>query len=417
MVIAAIVLQELLVRVDRSLESEGIGFIGFTRSAGAAADILTTIATSTLTFLGVVFSITIVGIQLSSQQFSPRVLRTFLSNRVTQVSLGAFVASFVYSLLVLRNVEPELGDVDRFVPGLAVLVAVVLALATVLLFIAFVHDTVHSLRAVQIIEAVTAETRLAIREGLPDEDRDHGERLALREGDHALDALDLAPLTGRVKTGTRAKVLAGIDIGSLIGLARRCDAVFVLRAEVGDFLPAGVPVLHVHGGTAPSTKELRRCFELTDERTVDQDLAFGLRQLVDIASRALSPGINDPTTAGQAVDRLVDLLRMIGRRPEPGNCYRDDEGELRLVRPRPEWDDLVRLSLTEIRLYGASSMQISRRLAAAYDDLEAAVADRFPERATVLRAERELLRREVERAYEDPEDRARAFTPDRMGMG
>lgn len=417
MVLVAMVLQDVLVRIDRAREGESLGVFTFTRSAGAASDILTTIATSTLTFMGVVFSITIVGIQLASQQFSPRVLRTFLSNRVTQVALGAFVSSFVYSLLVLRHVEPEVDDVSRFVPGLAVFFAVVLAVATVAVFIAFVHSTVHSLRAVKIIEAVTTETRRSIAAGLPGEDEEPGERVHVRDGDHDVDGIELPPLTGRVNNGLDAKVLTAVALDDVVELACRCDSVFVLRAAVGDFLPAGVPVLDVHGGETPDRKALERCFDLSDERTVDQDLAFGLRQLVDIASRALSPGINDPTTAGQAVDRLVDLLRMIGRRPDPGNCYRDDEGNLRLVRPRPTWDELVHLGLTEIRQYGAGSVQIARRLAAAYDDLEAAVADRFPDRVSVLRNERDLLRRAVERAFDDDEDRTLALTPDRMGIG
>ena len=416
-VLGAVVLERLATWIDRQTGDVDLPFITFISSTDSAQQVLATIATSTLTFMGVVFSITIVALQLASQQFSPRVLRTFLASRITQVALGSFVSTFVYSILVLRQVEAPVDGGEPFVPGVSVFLAVVLALSTVAIFIVFVHHTVHSVRAVEIIEAVAEETRTAIRTSLPEEGADEGEIIRIHDRPGAIDDLDLPPVSGRVKSGRSAQVLAGVEIDRLVALAGANDAVFVLWARVGDFLPSGVPVLSVHGGRVPDTEELQRCFELADERTMFQDVGFGLRQLVDIANKALSPAMNDPTTAGQAIDRIVDLLRAMGRRPEPGNVYRDGAGALRLIRARSTWDDMVHLAFTEIRHYGSGSIQVARRLTAALDDVERTVDDRYPERVRVLREERELLRRSVERHLPDPEDRQLALTPDRLGIG
>ena len=411
MVAVVIALEQAAITIDRREGGGGIPLVTFVDDTDSATAVLPTISSSTLTFMGVVFSITIVALQLASSQFSPRVLRTFLSDRMTQVALGSFVATFVYALLVLRQVDPS-ADGEPFVPGLAVFVAVVLVLFTVAVFIAFVHHIVHSIRVVEIIESVADETREAIEANLPAEDADPGLQV---DGDD--DALGLGPVTGMVKIGGAARVLAGIEVDRLVELARAHDATFVLTARVGDFLPGGVPVLRVHGGSTPDREDLERCLDLTDERTMYQDVRFGLRQLVDIAVKALSPGINDPTTAGQAVDRIVDLLRRIGRRPVSPNAYHDADGTLRLLRPQPSWDDIVHLGLTEIRLYGAGSIQVARRLSAAYEDLEATVADRFPERVRVLHEERDRLVEGVARSFEDPADQALALRPDRIGLG
>ena len=416
-VLGAIVLERTAIAIDRATQDQDLPVIYVVSSAAAASNVLTTIAASTLTFMGVVFSMTIVALQLASQQFSPRVLRSFLSSRITQISLGLFVSTFVYSILVLRHVDSGVVDQDRFVPAVAVFVAVVLVMSTVAVFIVFVHHTVHAMRVVEIIEAVAHETRSSIRVGLPAEGDPPGEVLELHPEGHVDPRHQLAEVTGTVHNGDDAMVLAAVEIDRLVALAGANDAVFVLRARVGEFLAAHAPVVTVHGGRMPSTEAVLRCFQLADERTMYQDTGFGLRQLVDIANKALSPAVNDPTTAGQAIDRIVDLLRAVGRRPEPGNVYRDGHGVLRLIRARSTWDDTVRLGVTEIRLYGAGDIQVARRLSAALDDLEGTVRDRYPERVRILREERELLRRTVERSFADPEDQALALTPDRLGMG
>lgn len=412
-VAAVIVVERIAITLDQASGQAGaLPFVTFVDDTVSARSVLETIAASTLTFLGVVFSITIVALQLSSSQFSPRVLRTFLSDRTTQVALGAFVATFVYSILVLREVNP--ADEEPFVPGLSVFLAVVLVFVTVGAFIAFVHHIVHSIRVVHIIDAVADETRESIEQNLPAED-DEDPGPTRQPGD---ESLDLGSVNGTVNLGGGAgRVLAAVAVQRLVAVAEAHDATFVLTARVGDFLPGGVPVLHVHRGSTPEIAELERCLDLTEERTVYQDVQFGIRQLVDIAAKALSPGINDPTTATQALDRIVDLVRRIGRRPSPTNLYHDDDGNLRLVRPHPTWDDTVRLAFVEIRQYGEGSIQVARRLAAALDDLEGAVADRFPERVAVLRAEREALDRSVARSLADPADQALARQPDRLGMG
>jgi uncharacterized membrane protein len=403
---AAVVLEQATMRIDEQVEPS-LPFVGFIDDPSTAADMLTTIASSTLTFLGVVFSITIVAIQLASSQFSPRVLRTFLASRITQIALGSFVSTFVYALLALRRVD---AGGDEVVGGLSVFVAVVLVLSTVAVFIAFVHHIVHSMRVVNIIEAVASETRSTIDALYPAEDDDPGE-----QADPDLLGEPSTPVTYL----GRSAVLAGVDLARLVRLARQHEVVIDVEARIGEFLPHGVPVATVHGETSKEVDGIELCatFELADERTAYQDVAFGIRQLVDIASRALSTGINDPTTAGQAIDRIVDLLRRIARRPEPTEVHRDDDGNVRVLTRRVGWDDLVTLAFTEIRTYGIDSVQVTRRLVAALEDLSAVVADRDPQRLTALERERNQLEASVTRAFPDETDRRLALTADRTGIG
>jgi uncharacterized membrane protein len=210
-------------------------------------------------------------------------------------------------------------------------------------------------------------------------------------------------------------VLRDIDIARLVRMARQHGVVLRLVPRIGDFVVPGTPVFAVHGGPAP--KGLRsHGFQVSvgAERTFHQDLGFGLRQLSDIALRALSPAVNDPTTAVQAVDRIVQFLSSVARRPLGAVLHRDRQGTVRLVQPVPGWTELVDLAFTEIRVYSVASPQVTRRLLAGLDDLLAAVPE---DRRAPLVRHRTLLTQAVERAVPEPADRAFALHPDRQGIG
>ena len=405
-VITAWAVSALMHRLDIALGGDRPAFLAYDGDSTQAAQVLSTIAGSTLTFTGIVFSITAVALQLGSSQFSPRALRNFLRDRGTQWALGLLVATFTYSLLTLRYVDPTPEEGPVATPGLSVTLALVLVIASLVGFVFFVSHLAQSIRVVSIIERVAGETRAAIRETMP-----------LEEPVPRPDAPDRPP--DQVVRWERAPaVILGYDEDDLVEIARSSDAVLRFVRQVGDYMPSHAPVVEVWrtgaAGGPIDSRAVLRCIGGGIERTMAQDPMFGFRQLVDIGEKALSPAVNDPTTAVQVIDRLHDLLRRIATRPEPTGAYADATGTVRLVVPLPAWRDAVELACNEIRHFGAPSVQVPRRLRAMFDDLLTVTS---ADQAAVLHEQVELLDRAVDRAFEDPHDRAMCRQPDHQGMG
>jgi uncharacterized membrane protein len=394
----AMALALAIVAIDNELGGDDPSWLVFGRGEDSARLVLSVIAGSTITFTGTVFSITIVALQLASTQFSPRVLRTFLRDRPSQHCFGVFVATALYSLMVLREVGSDIP-----VPGLAVTGAFVLIVMSVFAFVFLVHHVSQSIRAVSIMEAVAAETRASIRENFPTDYVDPG-----------VPPPPTTPPTQVLLLERGPGDLLGVDEDDLIRVAVRHDCVLELLPTVGDYLPSNVPLFAVHGGDGAVTlAEVLPHVGIGPERTLLQDTAFGFRQLVDMAERALSPGVNDPTTAVQCIDRLHDLLRRLAVRPLRSGRYGDADGRLRLMIPLTTWEDFVHLAFDEIRHFGIGSIQIPRRLRAALVDLRsAAPAERHPVLDEQLAALDEAVRRE----YKVVEERAMASGADAQGL-
>ncbi len=211
-------------------------------------------------------------------------------------------------------------------------------------------------------------------------------------------------------------VVLAFDAEGLRDLAARAGCVVELVPQVGDFLAVGDPLFRLYGPGAAAVDEsaLRDSVALGIERTMEQDPAFGFRIIVDIASKALSPAINDPTTGVLAVDQLHHLLSMVSRRQLDTGVVRDASGEVRFVHRTPDWEDFVTLAGTELRIYGATNPQVTRRLRAMYDQLLRVVP---PERAEALRRERDLLEETISGTWSSPRDREIAGAPDSQGFG
>ncbi|MFE1287896.1 DUF2254 domain-containing protein [Streptomyces sp. NPDC058751] len=371
------------------------------RLADDAKAVVTVVSSAMMTFIGVVFSISLVAVQMASGQFTPRVVRIFVRSRITKATFAVFLATFLLSLLVLTSYE---GQAEAMYVTSVPLVQSVLTLTmlglSLLLFVLYVNQTLRLMRISHVIDRITREAFKVVAR-MPAA-RSTGEEETL------------GPETARLAHHGRAGVLRDVNIARLVGAARREGVVLRLIPRIGDFVVPGTPLFAVHEGPAPAGRSLGHTVSVGVDRTFHQDFAFGLRQLADIGLRALSAAVNDPTTAVQAVDRIVQFLAAVAGRPLDTVLHRDRHGTVRLVQPVPGWTELVDLGFAEIRGCAVGTPQVTRRLVAGLDDLAAiAPADRL---GPLLR-HRALLVEAVERSVPEPSDRAFALHPDRQGIG
>jgi uncharacterized membrane protein len=399
----AIGLAQLITSLEDGLADGTHTALLFRGTASSGQQVLSTIATSVLSLAALVFSISMVVLQLTSQQFSPRALRTFNRDPRTQAVLGVFVATFLYALLALGSLGEDVGS-DEVTDLLSVTVGIGLALLSLAAFLFLVHHLSQSIRVAHIIEAITNETRQCIAENFPET------RPAL-----AADAVPPHRRPDHVVTfDHRSGVVTSVRFDDLAELARRHDCVLRLVPEVGEYVPRGTPLLHVWGDRPPPAVKVLRLTGIEIERSVELDVAFGFRQLVDIAEKALSPAINDPTTAVQVIDRITDLLGRLSTRQLPRGVVLDRAGDARLFYEPIAWDPLVHLAFDELRDYGAGSRQVARRLRAA---LLVLAEHAPPERRRALLEQLEALDRAIIRHWGDSSDLAEAAIADDLGLG
>jgi len=380
-VVVAIGLSYAAEVVDRHLSAQASTWFLFGGGPEGARALFSAVATSMLSFTGLVFSITILVLQLASNQFSPRALRTFLKDRISKLAMGVFIGTFLYALLGLRLVRESGEEREVFVPALSAWLTLPLVLLSVGVFITYLHHIAQSIRAIVIIQRIGEDTRRALErlypEGLGEEDRTDPQ-VRMPPGEPSV----------RVRCEGRPGILLSIDEERLLRVVERRRGCLALRARVGEFLPTHALLFDFWGDPDRLDADaIRRCVRVGTERTLTQDASFGFRQLVDIAGRALSPSTNDPTTATEVLDQLHDLLRRLVDRRFP-NPERRIGDTFRLILPRLGWGDYVRLALDEIQSWGKESIQVRDRLRALLEDLLAA-APAF--RAGPLRRQLDIL--------------------------
>ncbi|SCL14282.1 Uncharacterized membrane protein [Micromonospora nigra] len=348
-VLAAVGLAALELQLD-------LTFGGILPSGPAGArSLLSSIITAMISFTALVFSITVVALQLASSQYSPRVLRTFLQDRTIQATLGIFVATFLFAMVVLAALPAE--DGERF-PELSLAVSMLLVLASSGTFIYYLHHITTVMRVSHIIAAIGAQTRRSIQH-LPPADEPQ------------------ATVTGVITQTVPAPapgMVSHVDLRLLARLAREHDCALTVAPAPGDFVVTGAPLVRVHrvAGSEPHPVPDDRAGEgvtIGVERTPGQDVAFGFRQLADIAERALSPSLNDVTTAIRAVQELHELLRRLATRPDPVHLVRDDDGLVRVEVRGVPYDTLLAMVVDDIRLLADQQPRIVRLLDAIVDDL------------------------------------------------
>lgn len=378
---------------------------GLKVSPASSQNILGLVATSTLTFVGVVFTITLVALQLASAQLSPRVIRTFVRSFVTRLTFGMFLATFTFSVVVLVLEGALRSDQAE---SRAVTAALFLVMASLIVFVVYVSATMKLLQVNWVLTVVANETRHAIDTTFPPEPAYTAVTPPALVADPVLVGLD-----GGRTLGTRIGVLLSLDQGGLVELAQRHGCVVQLLHRVGEYLPVGEPAFALHGGTAPPAAELLRCLHLGRARTLHQDPAYGIRQLVDVAIQALSPALNQPTTAVHTIDRLEDLLLRIAARPARTGVWTDGAGVARLIEPVDDWAYLVNAAFSEITYYGTGSVQVSRRLVACYPSMIEKI--RLELRPPLQIRLADLLAAAAD--FPTETDRAVALLPDRRGLG
>lgn len=379
-------------------------------SIASAQAMLSAVASGMIALTGVVFALAFVVVQFGAIAYSPRLVTWLSNDPVMFNSLGIFNATFVYAITTLAWTDREGSGT---VPLFSMLLVMALLIISMIAFARLVQR-LNAIQITNVLRLIGHKGREVIRSMF--------QRLDAAEGTTAeswkkvVEDLSRRPVTQTLYYSDEPYTVAKFHIGTLVRLAREADVVIVIECAVGDTLVENTVLMRVYGGRQPiDKKRLRQTIELARERTFEQDPKYPLRLLVDIAIRALSPAINDPTTAVQAIDQIEDLLRRLGRRVLDAGCVRDEQGLLRLVFPTPSWEDYLTLAFDEIRQYGSSSVQVMRRLRSALVGLADSLAE-VERKETVLRYI-EHLNLVVEHSVLDAEDQTMALQQDPQGLG
>jgi uncharacterized membrane protein len=388
----------LALPVVRWLDLE-TGWRLFNYSEDGARQILSGLSSSMLTFMVFAVSALLLALQLASSALSPRIIASVFASRAPQNAIGVFVFAYVFALGAAARVE------SGHVPQLMVAVAILSNLLAIIAFFWFVYRIGAGLRPVAILRRLSNAGRQVFDEVYP---------YRWSTGPRGAPAAPAGTSLLIEYTGASGTFLA-FGTAELVRTAQRADCVIELVPQVGDFVANGDALFHVYpAGADVDPAALTQMVAFGAERTLEQDPAFAFRIMVDIAARALSPAVNDPTTAVLAIDQLHRDLLYLGRRELSSGSATDESGKVRLVYPTPRWEDFVALATNEMRLFGANSIQVARRLHAMLEHLAGALPE---PRRPPLREELSMLLRAVERAFPDEIDRMRARTSDLQGIG
>jgi uncharacterized membrane protein len=398
------------------------GFFGLEMTNAQA--FLDRIFTLNLSFLVFTFGSLLVAIQVAGGQYTPRIIATTL---LRDNVIRSVVGLFIFTLLWANRSLNQLGG--NAVPQFQVALALLLGLASLIAFLLLIDYSAKLLRPVSLVSRIGKSGLAVIQSVYPDPTQGveptatggirswsplswvfRGETVRAAKDSEQRGAPDRT-----IDYRGRSGVLLAVNVEALVAAARRTGAVVELVPQVGDFVATGEDLFYVYGAAAAVDDDgLRALAAFGTERTMEQDPMFSFRILVDIAAKALSPAINDPTTAVLAIDQIHRLLRRVGLRNLRAEGIADDSGQVRLIVRTPNWEDFVHISFREIRMFGSSSLQIPRRLRAMVEDLIRTLPEH---RHAALRAEMELLDRVIATQYALPEDLALARIPDPQGMG
>ena len=395
--LAAFLSVPLIRLLDRRL-----GFQFFRYSPDGARALATIVSAAMLSFVVLFFSVLLLTVQIASSTLSPRIIARPFRSRALKASLGLFVFTLIYSMAVVaRGTEGNIGQ-------LATAMVIVLTIISICVFLYVVEHVSKELRPVTVMADIASEGIRVIKAVYP----------ILLEPNWAPESHPDRSLLGEpsrvIHQVGKPGVVQALDIETLVDFAIQGECTIEVVPQVGDSVNRDDPVFRLYGGTTIDSRKLSQHIALEGERTLEQDPAFAFRIIVDIASKALSPAINDPTTAVLALDQIHNLLREVGLRRLDTGLVHDSTGSLLLVYRTPDWEDFVGLAVTEIRQFGANSTQVVRRMRAMLENLIPLLP---PPRSAVLRQELDLLKTTVDRGFAVLADRERADLPDSQGLG
>jgi uncharacterized membrane protein len=333
--------------------------------ASMAVTLSSLIASSVLSFLAIVFSISLVALQLANQQYSPRVITIFERSHTTKVALSLFIATFVYSFILL--VEVLRSDLER-ITIFSLYTDILLILACLIVFIVFMKSIMMMIRVTYIITIIADETSRAIEENLPlDQAYVTCDSVTLEQPIQIIgySRPPRSPFSRRYNHG----VFKALERSTLMQIGSKFKCVLRVLPDYGAYINQGDPVVEVYGETTVPPAQVLKAIYVSPERSVYQDPSYGIRMLVDIALQALSPAVNAPTTAHEVILRLTNLLAMISQRPQATGAYAEDEHQVRLMQPVFTWEDYVELAFSEIIHYGNDDPQTRKSLTSALDYL------------------------------------------------
>ena len=397
----ALVSEQLVLRTAFALDARVNWIPAWPLDPAGTKTAVETIITLVLSFIVFTFGSMLVAIQIAGGQLTPRIIATtLLRDNVIRVTVGLFIFTMLFAIGVVARIEPNTR-------GFPLWIVSALGLGSVAAFLYLIDYAARLMRPASIVWQVAEDGLAAIKQVYPIEYNDAG-----------------APVTSRTHLGApnqilylqrRSRIVLAVDLKSLIAEAKRLNGVIEFVPCIGDFVAIGEPIFKLYNcGGAIRKRSLRGAVAFGLERTIEQDSTFAFRVIVDIAIKALSKAINDPTTAVLSIDQLQRLLRDVGRRDLGNEQIVDDAGELRVLLRTPKWEDFTQLAFREIRFYGAENLQIARRLRAMIDNL----METLPEsRMPALVQERDLLDQAIDRLYSLPGDAALARIPDVQGIG
>jgi len=398
--LVALLLEQVAGALAQALDSR-LAWKGLALGVTGAQAMFNAVITLTLSFIVFTFGSLLVAIQVASGQYTPRIIATtLLRDNVIRYTVGLFVFTFLFAIKAADRTETSVHQFVAFITGL-------LGLICIVAFLFLIDYAARMLRPVSLVQRV-GEYGLEVMESVYPEQSSEAQSLA---GSQQIPG----PVERIILHRGKSAIVVAANVQALVAEAEKAKGVIEFAPQVGDFVGSGEPLFMLHGGAdAIDDRKLRASVVLGSERTMSQDPLFAFRILVDIAIKALSKAINDPTTAVLAIDQLHRLLRSAGRRNLRTDQILDRAGKLRVIFRTPNWEDFVHLAFSEIRFYGAENMQIARRLRAMIVNL----TDTLPaQRHSALRKELELLDRAIEKLYVLPEDLKLARIPDSQGLG
>ena len=377
-------------------------------SVSSAQAYLSAASSGMMALSGIVFAMAFVMVQFSAIAYSPRLVLWFARDPLLFHSLGVFAAAFIYALFTLCWVDRGGSGAT---PALSMLLVGLLIITSMLLFARLIQR-INDLQISNVLRLVGDRGRVVIEEMFPAA----AEALSSSSSSDRLEESGMGPIRQQIVYRGPPQAVASIDLGSLLKTAERSGCVLALVCAVGDTVVEGDPLLRVHGGQDRLPDDVAiKSIRLADNRTFEQDPKYPIRLLVDIAIRALSPAINDPTTAVQTLDQIEDLLRRLAQRSFDRGAVRDAAGAIRVVIPQASWEDYLNLAFDEIRQYGVGSVQVIRRMRAALGALAATIMT--SERAAAVQRYLLHLDKAIESSPLDAEDRVLAGKMDRQGLG